>query len=120
MYQFLLWLIPTLEKMPRSQKFLLGDRLQSEALQVLDSLISGTYTRQREPHLKAANLGLEKMRFGIRLAKDLRHLDLKAYAHAARCIDDVGRLVGGWIKSERATLAEAAAAAPEKADATPA
>lgn len=31
MYQLLLWLIPTLEKLPRSQKFLLGDRLQVEA-----------------------------------------------------------------------------------------
>jgi hypothetical protein len=49
MYQFLLWLIPTLEKMPRSQKFLLGDRLQSEALQVLDSLISGTDCSIRSP-----------------------------------------------------------------------
>jgi len=25
-FQFLLWLIPTIEKFPRSQKFLLGDR----------------------------------------------------------------------------------------------
>jgi hypothetical protein len=102
MYQLLLWLIPTLEKFPRSQKFLLGDRLQSEALAVLDSLISATYTREREPHLRAANLGLEKLRFGVRLSKDLRHLDLKAYEHAARVIDEVGRMVGGWIKRDRA------------------
>ncbi len=27
MFQFLLWLIPTLEKFPRSQKFLLADRV---------------------------------------------------------------------------------------------
>lgn len=28
MQRFLLWLIPTVEKFPRSQKFLLGDRIQ--------------------------------------------------------------------------------------------
>ena len=28
-YQFALWLVPTVEKFPRSQTFLLGDRLQS-------------------------------------------------------------------------------------------
>jgi len=39
MYQLLLWLIPTPETLPRSQKFLLGDRLQVEAQGVLDSLI---------------------------------------------------------------------------------
>ena len=31
-YQFILWLVPTLERFPRSQKFLLGDRIQSTAL----------------------------------------------------------------------------------------
>ena len=117
MYQLLLWLIPTLEKLPRSQKFLLGDRLQVEAQGVLDSLICATYTRERGAHLRAANLGLEKMRFGIRLAKDLRHLDFKAYEHAARRIDDVGRLVGGWLRSDRAGPGRAVSSA-DAADVT--
>ena len=28
-YQVMLWLMPTVEKFPRSQKFLLGDRIQA-------------------------------------------------------------------------------------------
>ncbi len=43
-HRFLLWLIPTVEKFPRSQKFLLGDRIQTEALRVQDALIEATYT----------------------------------------------------------------------------
>lgn len=31
-YRFLLWLVPTVEKLPRSQKFTLGDLLQNSAL----------------------------------------------------------------------------------------
>lgn len=100
MYQFLLWLVPTLEKFPRSQKFLLGDRLQTQALAVLDSLIAATYSRERGGHLRVANLDLEKLRFGIRLAKDLRHLDFTRYEHAARAIDEIGRMVGGWLKTQ--------------------
>jgi hypothetical protein len=50
--------------------------------------------------LRAANLELEKLRFGIRLAKDLRHIDFGRYEYAARSIDEVGRLVGGWMKSQ--------------------
>jgi hypothetical protein len=42
MYQFMLWLVPTLEKFPRSQKFLLGDRLQNQAHAVLECLIAAT------------------------------------------------------------------------------
>ncbi len=37
-YQFLLWLVPTLEKFPKSQKFLLADRIQTLALRPSASL----------------------------------------------------------------------------------
>ena len=59
-YQFVLWLVPTVERFPRSQRFLLGDRLQTTALDVLERLIEATYTRARRPHPAAANLGIEK------------------------------------------------------------
>lgn len=100
MYQLLLWLIPTVEKFPRSQKFLLGDRIQSTALDTLDYLIAATFTRARRGHLDAANLGLERLRVLLRLANDLRHLDHRRYEHAARLIDATGRLVGGWRKAQ--------------------
>ena len=44
MYRFVLWLVPTVEKFPRRQKFLLGDRLQATALDVLERLVEATYT----------------------------------------------------------------------------
>jgi hypothetical protein len=48
-YRFLLWLVPTVEKFPKSQKFLLGDRIQATALDVLD-------TGSRPPTAAAPNL----------------------------------------------------------------
>jgi 23S rRNA-intervening sequence protein len=100
--QFILWLVPTIERFPRSQKFLLGDRLQGTALDVLEALIEATYTRDRRGHLARANLGLEKLRVMCRLATELRHLDPRRYEHAARSIDEIGRLVGGWQKAHTA------------------
>jgi hypothetical protein len=55
-YQFLAWLIPTLDKFPRRQKFLLGDRIESTALDVLEGLVEATYTRNRARLLEAVNL----------------------------------------------------------------
>ena len=100
-YRLLLWLIPVLDGLPRSQKFQLGDRMQTAALNVLDTLIEAAYTRERVELLQSANLGLEKLRFWIRLAKDLHLLDFKRYEHAARLIDELGRQVGGWLRAER-------------------
>jgi hypothetical protein len=102
MYQFMLWLVPAVEKFPRSQKFPLGDRIQAAALDVLERLIEATYTRARRQHLEEANLGVEKLRFLIRLAKDLKHLDMARYEHAARSLDEIGRLIGGWRKADDA------------------
>ena len=98
-YQLLNWLMPTIARFPREQRFLLGDRIQSTALDVLEALIEATYTPERRAHLARANLGLEKLRFFFRLAHEQRHLDVRRYEHAARAIDEVGRLVGGWAKA---------------------
>ena len=100
-YQFLLWLIPVVDKFPRSQKFLLGDRIQTLALDMHESLIEATYSRNPGPHLLACNIRLEKLRFLFRLAMDLRYTDGARYEFAARSLDEVGRLVGGWLKVQR-------------------
>ncbi len=105
MYQFLLWLIPTIDKFPRSQKFVLGDRIESAALDVLDALIAATYTRGRDTMLANANLGLERLRLFMRLSQELRLIDMRRYEHASRGLDEVGRLVGGWIKAQHAHTA---------------
>ena len=105
MYQFLLWLVPAIDKFPRNQKFVLGDRIETAALDVLDALIAATYTRARDTNLSDANLGLERLRFFMRLSCELRLIDNRRYEHAARSIDEIGRLVGGWVKAHRAHVA---------------
>ena len=101
-YRFVVWLVPAVERFPRGRKFLLGDRIQTTALDVLERLIEATYTRRRAGHLANANLGIEKLRFLCRLARDLRCLDNRRYEHAARSLDETGRRVGAWSKAHRA------------------
>ena len=85
-YRFVLWLVPTVEKFPRRQKFLLGDRLQATALDVLERLVEATYTRDRRRHLAAANLGIEKLRFLRRLAEGPRTLGRSAATSTRRVL----------------------------------
>jgi hypothetical protein len=111
--QFILWLVPTVEKFPRARKFLLGDRIQATALDVLEALIEATYSRDRRGHLARANLGLEKLRVLFRLAVQLRCLDPRRYEHAARAIDGVG----GWAKAHAAHAHAAKSETPNGAEA---
>jgi hypothetical protein len=67
-YQFLLWLIPTIERFPKSHKFVFGDRILNVGLDVLELLVAATFTRDRKSHLGQANLGIDKLRFFLRMA----------------------------------------------------
>lgn len=102
MQRFMLWLIPAVEGFPRSQKFLLGDHIQSTALNCLECLIEATYTKKRDVLLGQANLCIEKIRILMRLAHDLKHIDARRYEFAVRSLNDVGRRVGGWRKADHA------------------
>ena len=55
-YRFILWLVPTVERLPRNRKFLLGNRIQTTALVVLERLIETTYTSRRMGHFADAHL----------------------------------------------------------------
>ena len=101
-FQLINWLMETVERFPKAQKFLLGDRIQTTSLDVLECLIEATYTRDRKGQLARANLGIEKLRFFFRLAVELQYLDRRRYQHAARTLDEIGRLIGGWAKAHAA------------------
>ena len=94
--------MPSVEKFPRRQKFLLGDRLQATTLDVLERLVEATYTRDRRRHLAAANLGIEKLPFLCRLAKDVGCLDARRSEHAVCALDETGWLIGGSRKADEA------------------
>jgi hypothetical protein len=98
LYDLLLWMIPKLEKFPRSQKFVLGDRMETLMLDILELLIEAAYSKKKQAVLRSANLKLEQLRYLVRLSKDLKLLNLKTYEFSARAIDGVGTSVGGWLK----------------------
>jgi hypothetical protein len=63
LYDFILWIIPKLEKYPRSQKFLLANRIENLMLDILELLIDAAYSKKKDEPLRSANLKLEKLRY---------------------------------------------------------
>jgi hypothetical protein len=86
-------------KFPRDFKFLLGDRILGNVYELLDLLVEAKYTKNKLAILERANLRLEQMRFQVRLAHDEKLMSTRQYEVAARLLDEVGRLVGGWRRS---------------------
>ena len=98
-YDLVLWSCNHTSKFPRNHRFVLGERIERNLYELLEILIRARYNRQRRELLDQANLVLEILRFQIRLAKDLQCLRVESYGYAAKAIDEVGKLVGGWIKT---------------------
>jgi hypothetical protein len=98
-YDLILWSCNHTGKFPRNHRFVLGERIERNLYDLLETLIQAKYTRQRQPLLEKANLMLEILRFQMRLAKDLQCLKVESYGFAAKTIDEIGKLIGGWIKS---------------------
>jgi len=69
LYDFLLWMIPKIEKFPRSKKFVLGDRIENLMLDILGLLIEADYSGKKQQVLRDANLKFENLRYLIRLSK---------------------------------------------------
>ena len=99
LYDIILWLMPQVEKFPRSVKFTLGDRVIVNLLDSLETLIEAVYTRDRQAHLRRLNLELEKLRYLVRLSKDLKVLSIKRYAFISGEINELGKMVGGWLRA---------------------
>ncbi|MDA1053035.1 MAG: diversity-generating retroelement protein Avd [Planctomycetota bacterium] len=97
-YDLVVWSCQHIGKFPRSHRFTLGDRLEQRLYQVLEMLLRAKYDRERLVLLQQANLELELLRFQFRLAKDLKCLSIDSYGSASRSVNEVGKLVGGWIK----------------------
>ena len=101
-YDLLKWAIPTLGRFPRDQRFLLGDRIQSRILDVLELLISAQYSRDKIQYLREANLKIEILRFLWRLSCELHYLSTRRYEFVSCQLNNIGGLVGGWIKQQKA------------------
>lgn len=83
---------------PKSQKFVLGQRIENSAINILEGVILANEERNKAATLTRTSIELEKLRVFTRLAKDLRFLDFKKYESLSLRINEIGKMLGGWIK----------------------
>ena len=79
--------------------------LKSETilLEVIENILEASQLSKIEklPTLQKTSLKLNFLRVFVRLMKDIKSIDLKNYALMEESIDEIGRMLGGWIKSTK-------------------
>lgn len=99
-YDLVLWLLPQSTKFPRAHRFGLGERIIRQTLDFQETLLkAGLSKRDRSANLDEADIQLALLRQNLRLCKDLELIKMNQYEHVSTMLAEIGRLLGGWKKS---------------------
>ena len=98
------WILPHCERMPKSQRFVVTQRLQDAVLDFQEAIFDANarHGTERLQHLRSADAHLNKLRLYLRLARQWQWLSSGQYEHVSRMVAEIGRLLGGWIRQTRA------------------
>ncbi len=99
-YDLLQWTIGRVEKFPRSHRFTLGTRLQSQLHDLLDMLIESRFAQDKAHLLQRCSVSVEQIRMSFRLACELRVLAVNSHEYACRHLLEIGRQIGGWRRQQ--------------------
>ena len=88
-------------KFPKSSRFSIAVRVENLVLNILEELISVNRRKDKQEKLLEIDENLEKLRILTRIGKDMKFLNLKSYEYAARQVNEIGRLLGGWLKQQK-------------------
>lgn len=99
-YDFIRWVSPIINRMPRDRKFTIGDRLLNHWYDMLEMLLEAKFSQKQAKQriLKKVNIKLEKIRFFHRLLKDENVWSIKRYKYTVQEVTKIGVSVGGWIQ----------------------
>ncbi|MCR4277457.1 MAG: diversity-generating retroelement protein Avd [Candidatus Berkelbacteria bacterium] len=80
-------------------------RCENLVLDLLQSIILASQQEKTEKlaTLESASVQLNTLRILLRLTKDLKVIDPKKYVMLEKLIDEVGRMLGGWLKATKVT-----------------
>lgn len=98
-YDFLLWLKPTVQRFTKAHKYSLGLELEKEAIELLKNIVKANLSRtNKKTSIEECLVHYELVRIFIRLAKDYKLLSLRQYEFASEKLSEIGKMLGGWYK----------------------
>ena len=87
----------------KQDRYTIWQRCENLILDILENILWASQLSKTEkfPILEKSSLKLNFLRVFIRLCKETRVIDNKKYILFEEDIDEIGRMLGGWIKSTK-------------------
>ena len=86
---------------PKDSKYTLGAKIDALFLEVIENIIKAGYSNkvEKEIFLRRTSAKLDLLKFFLQLVWEIKALENKKYISLSEKLDEVGRMLGGWIKS---------------------
>ena len=85
---------------PKSDRFTIYERSENLIIDTISLFLEAGYAKtNKSVILEQASVKLNILRFLVRLMKETKVIDLKKYTLLQQIIDEIGRMLGGWIRS---------------------
>ena len=88
---------------PKQDRYTLWQKCESLLIDILEGILFASQQSKLEklPTLEKASVKLNFLRICVRLMKDVKAIDTKKYIIIEANLDEIGRMLGGWIKSTK-------------------
>lgn len=88
---------------PKQDRYTLWQKGENILLETLENILLASQMSKTEklPILETASLKLNMFRVFVRLSKEVKAIDGKKYTLLQGNTDEIGRMLGGWIKSTK-------------------
>ena len=104
-YDFSKWLLQHTGKFPKRYRFSVAAKLENAILDFIEFATVANMRKDKVPLLRKADEALARLRLLFRLSYELRFVNLKFYEFGSKQVNELGRLLGGWIKKPGANPA---------------
>ena len=101
-YDLMVYSFPIIGRFPANQRCVLGQQIENAMLMIGMMIVHANKLKQKKAKLFEIDIELEKLRLLIRLSKDLNMMSIVKYGHHCERLNEIGKLLGGWIKSAEA------------------
>lgn len=91
------------DSISKQDRYTIWQRCENTILDILEGILTASqmYKTEKVPTLERTSVKLNLLRVFFRLMKEVKTIDNKKYVTLEELVDEIGRMLGGWIKSTK-------------------
>ena len=101
-YDMIIYGNQCLKQFPKSERYALAADIKKSMYHLLRLLVEANKKYHKKTTIQQLDVELDLLRTYIRLAAEpsMKYLSFKKYEYWSKILNEIGRMIGGWVKSQ--------------------